>query len=130
MVREEIGSRIKKLREPHNFTREELTDKAEISSKFSYEVEKGRKGLSADTLLKLSRTLFCSCDYILTGETFEKENGEQLTQLLQRFTERDRLYAFNILSLMQEMNEKPLFFENTVVFSLKNNIITSYNIFW
>lgn len=107
MVREEIGSRIKKLRESRNFTREELADKAEISSKFLYELEKGRKGLSADTLLKLSRTLSCSCDYILTGETFEKENDEQLRQLLQRFTDRDRLYAFKILSLMQEMNEKP-----------------------
>ena len=107
MVREEIGSRIKKLRESRNFTREELADKAEISSKFLYELEKGRKGLSADTLLKLSRTLSCSCDYILTGETFEKENDGQLRQLLQRFTDRDRLYAFKILSLMQEMNEKP-----------------------
>ncbi len=105
MVHEEIGNRIKMIRESRNFTREELADKAEISSKFLYEVEKGRKGLSADTLLKISRTLSCSCDYILTGKTFEKEDDEQLLQMLQRFSDRDRVYAVKLLSLMQEMHE-------------------------
>ena len=106
MSREEIGNRIKKLRECRNLTREELAEKAEISSKFLYEVEKGRKGLSADTLLKLSRTLSCSCDYILTGKTFEREDDEQLIQLLREFTDKDREYAVKFLSLMQEMHEK------------------------
>ncbi len=105
MVHEEIGNRIKMIRESRNFTREELADKAEISTKFLYEVEKGRKGLSADTLLKISRTLSCSCDYILTGKTFEKEEDEQLRLLLQRFTDRDKVYAVKLLTLMQEMYE-------------------------
>lgn len=105
MVREDIGNRIKMIREARNFTREELADKAEISYKFLYEVEKGRKGLSADTLLKISRTLSCSCDYILTGKTFEKEGDEQLLQMLQRFTDRERTYAVKLLTLIQEMHE-------------------------
>ena len=105
MIRGEIGSRIKALREVRGYTREELAEKAEISSKFLYEVEKGRKGLSADTLLKISRILSCSCDYILTGETFIKNDDEQLTQLLQRFNEKDREYAVKVLTLMQEMHE-------------------------
>ena len=105
MIRAEIGNRIKALREVRGYTREELAEKAEISSKFLYEVEKGRKGLSADTLLKISRTLSCSCDYILTGETFIKNDDEQLTQLLQRFNEKDREYAVKVLTLMQEMHE-------------------------
>lgn len=105
MVHEEIGNRIKMIRESRNFTREELADKAEISTKFLYEVEKGRKGLSADTLLKISRTLSCSCDYILTGKTFEKEEDEQLHLLLQRFADRDKVYAVKLLTLMQEMHE-------------------------
>lgn len=105
MIRAEIGNRIKALREVRGYTREELAEKAEISSKFLYEVEKGRKGLSADTLLKISRTLSCSCDYILTGATFVKQDDEQLTQLLHRFTERERRYAVKVLALMQEMHE-------------------------
>ncbi len=105
MIRGEIGSRIKALREARGYTREELAERAEISSKFLYEVEKGRKGLSADTLLKISRTLSCSCDYILTGETFIKNDDEQVTQLLQRFNDKDREYAVKVLTLMQEMHE-------------------------
>ena len=66
-----IGERIKNLRQLHNLTREEVAEKAEISSKFLYEIEKGTKGLSADTLLRIARTLSCSCDYILTGEDYE-----------------------------------------------------------
>lgn len=105
MVRSEIGGRIKNLREARNYTREELAEKAEISSKFLYEVEKGRKGLSADTLLKISRTLSCSCDYILTGEEVPIEKGDQAEQLLQRFKGQERGYIVKLLSLMQEMQE-------------------------
>ena len=82
MVRADVGIRIKELRESKKFTREELAEKADISSKFLYEVEKGRKGLSADTLLKISRTLSCSCDYILTGKTYEKEQMDQAAEML------------------------------------------------
>lgn len=38
-----------------------------MSSKFIYEIETGRKGFSARTLLRLSETFDVSCDYILTG---------------------------------------------------------------
>ena len=103
MVHSEIGNRIKGLRELQNYTREELAEKAEISSKFLYEVEKGRKGLSADTLLKISQTLSCSCDYLLTGKTFAQTNDEQVVRLLQNFSDKDREYVVKLLTLMQEM---------------------------
>jgi len=103
MVRNEVGKRIKSLREANGFTREELAEKAEISSKFLYEVEKGRKGLSADTLLKISKTLSCSCDYIMTGEVFEREQIDQGVRLLNSFEEREKQYAVRMLSVMKEM---------------------------
>ena len=103
MVRDEIGKRIKILREANGFTREELAEKTEISSKFLYEVEKGRKGLSADTLLKISRTLSCSCDYIMTGVLFESTQADQGVRLLNSFEERDKKYAVKLLSVMKEM---------------------------
>lgn len=104
MTRVEVGNRIKLLRESFNYTREELAEKAEISSKFLYEVEKGRKGLSAETLLKISRALSCSCDYILTGISYIEEDEEQLAQLIQGFVGKDRGYAVKLLSLIREMN--------------------------
>ena len=68
MSRVEIGNRIKELRAVKNMTREELADRSEISSKFLYEIELGKKGLSADTLVKIANTLSSSCDYIMTGK--------------------------------------------------------------
>ena len=103
MMRKEIGERIRKLRKNQNLTREELAEKSEISSKFLYEIEMGRKGLSADTLLKIARTLSCSCDYILTGENYEKIQKNRTEKVLDEFEVKDMEYVKKILSIMQEM---------------------------
>ena len=103
MTHKEIGERIKKLRKNHNLTREELAEKAEISSKFLYEIEMGRKGLSVDTLLKIARTLSCSCDYILTGENYEKVQKNRTVKVLDEFEAKDMAYVNRILAIMQEM---------------------------
>ena len=43
MEREKIGYRIRELREMHNYTREEIAEMVEISPKFLYEIESGKK---------------------------------------------------------------------------------------
>ena len=48
----EAGKRIRKVRENKNYTRDYVSIKADISSKFLYEIENGLKGFSADTLKK------------------------------------------------------------------------------
>lgn len=72
----EIGERIRELRETQNDTREKLAEKANLSSKFLYEIETGKKGFSADTLCRISKVLSVSCDYIMYGE----EKGDQTIQ--------------------------------------------------
>lgn len=105
MTRAEIGKRVSELRTLHNYSREMLAEKAGISSKFLYEVEMGRKGLSADSLLKISKTLSCSCDYILTGETPEQQPYDKAVHLLGGFEEKDMALVIKILALMREMCE-------------------------
>ena len=39
----QIGDRIRTLREMNNYTREELAEKVDISTKFLYEIEMGKK---------------------------------------------------------------------------------------
>ena len=75
MTNDGMGIRIQELRKERSMTREELAEKAEISTKFLYEVEMGKKGISAETLLKISRALSSSCDYLLTGEG-KNRNGK------------------------------------------------------
>ncbi len=63
-----VGKRLRELREKQGYSRERLSEMAEITPKFLYEIESGRKGMSAYTLYNLSAALNVSCDYLLTGK--------------------------------------------------------------
>lgn len=41
--KEKVGNRIRELREMHNYTREGMAEMVEISPKFLYEIESGKK---------------------------------------------------------------------------------------
>lgn len=110
MSNQVIGKRIRVLREEKQMSREELAAKAEISSKFLYEIENGKKGLSAGTLLKISKALSCSCDYILSGTySVSEENKEKqmCDDLLKGFTKKQYKIIKEILILVSKLdNEK------------------------
>ena len=91
MFKREIGERIRQIREEKEMTRDQLAANAEITSKFLYELENGKKGLSANTLLKIANALSCSCDYILLGiKNGDGSYGKGTfdTQLLKGFNEK------------------------------------------
>lgn len=60
-----IGNRIKKKRLELMLTRERLAQMANISDKFLYDIEVGKKGMSAETLYKLTKALAVSADWLL-----------------------------------------------------------------
>lgn len=62
-----VGERVMLLRKKRGYTREGLSESAEISAKFLYEIETDKKGFSAYTLVKLAQVLEVSTDYIMTG---------------------------------------------------------------
>lgn len=64
------GTRIMQLRTENRYTREQFADMAGISEKFLYEIENDRKGFSAETLLKLSKALNVSMEYIMIGHDY------------------------------------------------------------
>ena len=71
------GIRIRDLREQNHYTREKLSEMADISPKFLYEIESGQKGFSADTLYRLAQALGTNADYILYGK-YEKNTSEEM----------------------------------------------------
>jgi len=62
-----MGRRIRAQREQLHMTREEFAEKLGVSSKFCADIEYGVKGMSINTLLRLSNILDLSADYILKG---------------------------------------------------------------
>ena len=102
----EMGLRIKEMRGIHNFTREYLAQEAEISSKFLYEVEKGQKGLSSESLLKIANTLSCSCDYLLTGTRLDYGKCEKIVQMLEGADEEEIEKLAQIIAIIRDMPKK------------------------
>lgn len=69
MENKEIGERIAYLRVVNHYTREALAEMVGITPKFLYDIETGKKGFSANTLYRISKSLGVSCDYIISGTT-------------------------------------------------------------
>lgn len=62
-----IGQRIKQLRLLNDYTQAEFAEAIDISVNFLSEIENGKKGLSQDSLAKISQQLDTSTDYLLFG---------------------------------------------------------------
>lgn len=100
------GKRIRELREAHGYTREVFAEKVEISSKFLYEIETGRKGFSADILLRMSKALSVSCEYIMLGEDISGNPGnEKIICILEQLEPKQRSRMQNIVEILYEMCE-------------------------
>lgn len=63
-----MGNRIRKQRELLGYTREQFAEKLDVSTKFCSDIELGVKGISIQTLAKITDLLNLSSDYILFGE--------------------------------------------------------------
>ena len=61
------GKRIKQTRERQKLSRDKFSQLADISDKFLYDIEVGNKGMSADTLYRISVALGVSADWLLSG---------------------------------------------------------------
>lgn len=105
MTRIELGERIREIRKAKNLTREQLATKSELSSKFIYEVENGKKGLSVDSLMKIANALSCSCDYILLGEPTREKHYDKITHILSGFDDKDIAYVTKMLTMMKDMRD-------------------------
>lgn len=77
-----LGLKIKKLRERRGFSREKLGEIAKISDRFIYDVETGQKGISAETLYKLSQALNVTSDYLLFEVEENKNELSYVTEIL------------------------------------------------
>jgi transcriptional regulator with XRE-family HTH domain len=85
----EIGSRIASRRKQLGLTQEQAAEKADLSHQFFACVERGLKNIRAESLLKISRAMNMSADYILTGASSDIDRS-------------------NIMSLMEPLTELQL----------------------
>lgn len=100
-----IGGRVRRQRERFGYTREAFAEKLEVTPKFCADIELGNKGMSVQTLCKISSLLKLSTDYILFGT--EEEEASASTLMLQSCAPLERKYAEEILRIfLTAMEEK------------------------
>lgn len=108
MLDKAVGIRIRELREKRDMTREEVAVKAKITPKFLYEVENGKKGMSAGNLYRIAVALSTSCDYILLG-VHRMDDEAKLESIyaeaLKGFNEEQRKSVIKMLRILLEISE-------------------------
>ena len=72
----DMGASIRAQRERLGYTREQLAEKLDVSTKFCSDIELGIKGISIQTLAKLSDLLCLRTDYILFGDEQPEHTAE------------------------------------------------------
>ena len=91
-----IGNRIKTQREFLGYTRDYLSEQLSVSVNFCRDIEIGAKGMSLQTLAKVSSILKLSLDYIVYGETPDN-NVTPLLLMINSCKPEKRKYAEDIL---------------------------------
>lgn len=97
----EVGKRITELRFKRGYTRERLSELADISVQFLADIEKGRKSMTIATLRKLSSALHVTTDYIVNGTTEQDDNSEILS-IINTLSGKNKICAEKILTIFAE----------------------------
>lgn len=100
---EEVGNRIRALREAKKLSQDELANEVGVSRKFLSNIENGNRNFKCDTLMKLAEALDTSEMYLLHGKEIEKiEYSCEILQLLEGRTTKEVDLACRILKSVLE----------------------------
>lgn len=97
-----LGKRIREERLKLNLTQEQLAESIDVSTAYVGQIERGEKGLTLETLIKIANRLGITIDYILK-ESVNLENDNFMNQLKQLFNGRsikEKQMALDILKVM------------------------------
>ncbi|MBU5477440.1 helix-turn-helix domain-containing protein [Eubacterium sp. MSJ-21] len=101
----QVGERVQKEREQQRLTREQLAEQSDISTKFLYEIETGRKGFSCIVLYRVCRALHVNADYILEGVE-EVTNRSRIEYMTRGFTDEEMEYLVKMVEGICEFRDK------------------------
>lgn len=101
----EIGIRVSARRKELRFTQEQLAEQMEVSPQMISNLEKGKKAIRPENLLRLSEVLRISTDYILTGHRTEVEASTAFLRFSQLNTRHQHIIEELIDCLIENGKE-------------------------
>lgn len=81
-----MGLRIREVREACQMTREQFSEKCDISDSFLAAVESGQKSITSKTLYKICTSMDVSADYFIRGN----KNGFESDMLIEMVNSMDK----------------------------------------
>lgn len=99
MDKKDLGLRLRDLRIEANFTQEELAEKADMSTVYLGEVERGQKVIGIDKFINIVKALGVSADYVLCNElpTGEPYVFDEITEKFKKLDPKQRKIAIDII---------------------------------
>ncbi len=80
-INRQIGARIKAAREASAYTQERFAEEIGLSIQHVSNLERGITGPSISTIIKMSKVLGASCDYLLLGRSGKRDVARVESQL-------------------------------------------------
>lgn len=95
-----MGERIRQAREELGYTREQFSELANITPRFCYDIESGKKGVSIDTFKNICEVLNLSADHLLDIKQMDSEVYDY-TIFLALMDECPHAYQESLFQLMR-----------------------------
>lgn len=87
----QIGARIKLTRKEKGMSQEKLSELVNVTPHYIYEIERGMKAMSVETLVGIALQLEVSTDYLLFGVC--PNSSEDISALLDEMSEERKIRA-------------------------------------
>ena len=104
----EIGERLRGIRESMNMTREEFSEKIDITDSFLGQIERGERALSVRTLRKVVRYTGVSADFLLFGKETNNETIQKINNILTVNSEVTSDFIYHIVMCSNDFCKKIL----------------------
>ena len=100
-----VGIRIRELRELRGLSGGAFAEKVDITTKYLYEIEEGKRNFSSDVLRRMAENLGVSCDYIMFGKDNSERLNMEVIALLEKMNERQITSIQKILKVLCEISD-------------------------
>lgn len=106
MELQNLGNKIRTVRQSRGITQEQLAEKVDISTNFMSLIENGRN-MSVETLVKIAESLGVTVDYLLT-DTVKIDNDiitVQISQILSTLNNEEKIFFFNMIKQYKDLKK-------------------------
>lgn len=95
-INKSIGENVWNRRIELGLTRDELSEKSDISTKYLYEIENGKKEMSVGIFIRLAKSLNTDCNSLVYGKSDENKFA-YIENILSELSGDELMHAERIL---------------------------------